>query len=189
MTTTRTRGMGIGIGMGVGIGMRMRIAGDHNAVTVDIWMRMTRCAMTAGMAAVMPLAACSAPNQASVQVGIPRQVSSPSEPASFAPRAGQWPSEVQAKVGQPVMIRLPGTAGTGYSWQLSSPLCPMLPLVFSQQIESSTDGRVGGPSEWVFTFAAEGPGTCNLSFQYHRPWERGVAPAETRTVAVKVVAE
>lgn len=164
------------------MGMRMR-------------MSMTRYAMTAGMAAVTLLAACSAPNQASVQVGIPRptntprQVSSPSEPASFAPRAGQWPSEVQAKVGQPVMIRLPGTAGTGYTWQLSSPVCAFLPMVFSQQIESSTDGRVGGPSEWVFTFAAEGPGTCNLSFQYHRPWERGVAPAETRTVAVKVVAE
>lgn len=178
MTTTQTRDMGIGmvigIRMGVGMGMRMGIE---------------RCARIAGIAAVTLLAACSAPNQASVQVGIPRQVSSPSEPASFAPRAGMWPSEVQAKVGQPVMIRLPGTAGTGYSWQLSSPLCPMLPLVFSQQIESSTDGRVGGPSEWVFTFAAEGPGTCNLSFQYHRPWERGVAPAETRTVAVKVVAE
>lgn len=149
---------------------------------------MKGCATAAGVAAVTLAAACSAPNEGSVQVGIPRQVSSPSEPASFAPRAGQWPSEAQAKVGQPVMIRLPGTAGTGYSWQLSSPACAVLPLVFSQQIESSTDGRVGGPSEWVFTFAAEGPGTCNLAFQYLRPWERGVAPAETRTIAITVTA-
>lgn len=134
-------------------------------------------------------AGCSAPREASVQVGTARQVSSPSEPAPVAPRAGQWPTEVQAKVGQPVIIRLPGTAGTGYTWQLASPMCPFLPLAFSQQLESSIDGRVGGPSEWVFTFTAESAGTCNVSFQYHRPWERGVAPAETRSVTVNVVAQ
>lgn len=134
-------------------------------------------------------AACSATREGTVQVGTPRQVSSPSEPAPVAPRAGQWPTEVQARIGQPVIIRLPGTAGTGYSWQLASPVCPFLPLAFSQQLESSTDGRVGGPSEWVFTFTAESAGTCNVSFQYHRPWERGVAPAETRSVAVTVVTQ
>jgi inhibitor of cysteine peptidase len=99
-----------------------------------------------------------------------------------------WPSEVQARVGQPVMFRLPGTAGTGYTWQLASGICPFLPLAFSQQLESSKDGRVGGPSEWVFTFTAEAPGTCAIAFIYHRPWERDVAPAETRTVTVTVVA-
>jgi inhibitor of cysteine peptidase len=159
------------------------------AMSMGIRLGMRGCPMVAGVMAVTLVAACGAPNQGSVQVGIPRQVSSPSEPASFAPRAGQWPSEVQARIGQPVMIRLPGTAGTGYTWQLSSPVCAFLPLAFSQQLESSTDGRVGGPSEWVFTFTAEGVGTCNLSFQYHRPWERGVAPVETRTVVVTVVAE
>lgn len=114
-------------------------------------------------------------------------MSSPSEPAPFAPRAGQWPAEVQATVGQPVIVRLPGTAGTGFMWQLASPPCALLPLAFSQQLETSKDGRVGGPSEWVFTFTADTAGTCNLTFQYLRPWERGVAPAETRTVTVTVV--
>jgi predicted secreted protein len=132
-------------------------------------------------------AACSASREGSVQVGTDRQVNS-SEAALFGPRA-QWPTEVQAKVGQPVMIRLPGTAGTGYTWQVSSPLCDFLPLAFSQQLENSKDGRVGGPSEWVFTFTPVGAGTCNMSFVYHRAWERGVAPADTRTVAVVVVAQ
>ncbi len=120
-----------------------------------------------------------------MQVGTARHVNSTPEAALFGPRA-QWPTEVQAKVGQPVIIRLPGTAGTGYTWQVSSPPCDFLPLAFSQQLESSKDGRVGGPSEWVFTFTPVGAGTCNMSFQYHRPWERGVAPADTRTVAVVV---
>ena len=155
---------------------------------------MPACAANAAAASLLAAAAlhgaaCSAQREGTVQVGTPRQVSSPSEPAPMAPRAGQWPTEVQAKVGQPVIIRLPGTAGTGYTWQLASPMCPFLPLAFSQQLESSTDGRVGGPSEWVFTFTAESAGTCNVSFQYHRPWERGVAPAETRSVAVIVVAQ
>jgi predicted secreted protein len=131
-------------------------------------------------------AGCSASREGSVQVGTDRKVNS-SEAALFGPRA-QWPTEVQAKVGQPVMIRLPGTAGTGYTWQVSSPLCEVLPLAFSQQLETSKDGRVGGPSEWVFTFTPVGAGTCSMSFQYHRPWERGVAPADTRTVTVVVVA-
>lgn len=139
-------------------------------------------------AATLVASGCSAPRDASAQAGTPRQVSSPSEPASTAPRAAQWPSDVQARVGQPVIIRLPGTAGTGFSWQISSPLCDFLPLAFSQQLETSKDGRVGGPSEWVFTFTADAPGTCAVTFQYARPWERGVAPAETRSLTVTVVA-
>jgi len=145
-------------------------------------------AIPALAAAALLATACSASREGSVQVGTARQVNSSMEPALFGPRA-HWPTEVQAKVGQPVIIRLPGTAGTGYTWQVSSPLCDFLPLAFSQQLESSKDGRVGGPSEWVFTFTPVGAGTCNMSFQYHRPWERGVAPAETRTVAVVVVAQ
>ena len=85
------------------------------------------------------------------------------------------------------MIRMPGTAGTGFTWQLASPVCDVLPLAFSQQLETSQDGRVGGPSEWVFTFTAGAPGSCPLTFVYHRPWERGVAPAETRSITVEVI--
>ncbi|MBU3728666.1 MAG: hypothetical protein FGM37_05385 [Phycisphaerales bacterium] len=130
---------------------------------------------------------CSQPRATPQPEGTPRQVSSPSEPVSVAPRAGQWPSQVQARVGQPVMIRMPGTAGTGFTWQLASPVCDVLPLAFSQQLETSKDGRVGGPSEWVFTFTAGAPGSCPLTFVYHRPWERGVAPAETRSITVEVI--
>lgn len=131
---------------------------------------------------------CNQSRDGTVQVGTSRQVSSPSEPAPFGPRPAAWPSEVQAKVGQPVIIRLPGTAGTGFMWQVAPPLCDFLPLAFSQQLETSKDGRVGGPSEWVFTFTANAAGTCSLTFQYARPWERGVAPAETRSVTVTVSA-
>lgn len=130
---------------------------------------------------------CSQPASAPPPQGTPRQVSSPSEPLSVGPRAGQWPSQAQARVGQPVVIRLPGTAGTGFGWQLASPECGFLPLAFSQQLESSQDGRVGGPSEWIFTFTADAPGSCPLVFVYHRPWERGVAPAETRSLTIEVV--
>ena len=139
-------------------------------------------------AAGVALSVACTPPQASVQVGTPRQVSSPSEPAPVTPRAGQWPTEVQARVGQPVIFRLPGTAGTGYTWLLASPPCEALPLAYSQQLENSKDGRVGGPSEWVFTFTADSPGTCAVTFHYRRPWERGIAPAETRSVTVSVVA-
>lgn len=156
----------------------------------------TTVASTA-LAAVCALAfaGCdSGKGTASVTVGTQRPsptertTSSPSEPSSQQPRTAAWPSEVRAAVGQPVIIRLPGTAGTGFTWQLSSTPCPELSMVFSQQLESSTDGRVGGPSEWVFTFSANSAGTCELAFVYHRPWERGVPPAESRTVKVIVTA-
>lgn len=145
--------------------------------------------MAIGLAAAATTlcAGCGASREGSVQVGTARQVNSSPEPAPFGPRPA-WPSQVEAKVGQPVIIRLPGTAGTGYTWQVASPLCDFLPLAFSQQLESSKDGRVGGPSEWVFTFTPVGAGSCTVTFHYHRPWERGVAPTETRTVAVNVVA-
>jgi predicted secreted protein len=160
----------------------------HESKSVFRVMRPLSPLATSLAAATLLGAACSASREGTVQVGTARQVSSPSEPLPSAPRAGQWPTDVQARVGQPVIIRLPGTAGTGYTWQLSSPVCDNLPLAFSQQIGSSTDGRVGGPAEWIFTFTPERAGSCALSFQYHRPWERGVAPAETRSVTVTVVA-
>lgn len=144
-------------------------------------------AIPVAAAAALLAASCSASREGSVQVGTARQVNSSPEPALLGPRP-QWPAEVQAMIGQPVIIRLPGTAGTGYAWQVASPLCDFLPLAFSQQLETSTDGRVGGPSEWVFTLTPVGAGTCTMTFHYHRPWERGVAPAETRTVAITVVA-
>lgn len=152
-------------------------------------------AVTACAACVLAPAGCqSDKGMASVTVGTQRpdptarSISSPSEPSSGQPRSPAWPSEVRAAVGQPVIIRLPGTAGTGYTWQVSSTPCPELSMVFSQQLETSTDGRVGGPSEWVFTFSANSAGTCELAFVYHRPWERGVPPAESRTVKVVVTA-
>ena len=166
-----------------------RPAGDGRSRTHPFGASRGTAIALAGCAAAawLSMQGCSKPTAAPPAQGAPRQFSSPSEPVSVGPRAGQWPSQAQARVGQPVMIRLPGTAGTGFTWQLASPVCEFLPMAFSQQLETSRDGRVGGPSEWVFTFTADGPGSCLLTFVYHRPWERGVAPAETRSLTVEVI--
>ncbi len=45
---------------------------------------------------------------------------------------------------------------------------------------------VGAPVDKEWTFKADKAGTYKITFTYQRPWEKGVAPIETKTYTIQV---
>jgi predicted secreted protein len=83
--------------------------------------------------------------------------------------------EITLKVGNILLIELPGKGGTGYSWSAEETFAPYLKLL-DQTTRQLTEGRLGGPLMQVWRFKAEQPGACEIKMAYYRPWE-GVGKA------------
>ncbi|MDO9531890.1 MAG: protease inhibitor I42 family protein [Deltaproteobacteria bacterium] len=89
--------------------------------------------------------------------------------------------EITLKVGNILLIELPGQGGTGYSWSVEEACAPYVKLMdhtTRQPKEDRLGGpvRVGGPVMHVWRFKAEKPGACEIKMAYYRPWE-GVGKA------------
>ncbi len=89
--------------------------------------------------------------------------------------------KIALKVGDILLIELPGQGGTGYSWSVEEACAPYLKLVdhtTRQPKEGRLGGpvRVGGPVMHVWRFKAAQPGACEIKIAYYRPWE-GVGKA------------
>lgn len=83
--------------------------------------------------------------------------------------------EITLKVGNILLIELPGKSGTGYSWAAAETFPPHLKML-DQTTRQLTEGRVGGPVMQVWRFKAERPGAGVINMAYFRPWE-GVGKA------------
>jgi inhibitor of cysteine peptidase len=93
---------------------------------------------------------------------------------------------IETVVGQEFTISLPSNPTTGYSWALAGSLPDGLLLVGSQYKPSQPDPNVvgsGGVEEW--TFKATKAGTATLTFEYRRPWEKELPPAQRKVFVVK----
>ena len=87
----------------------------------------------------------------------------------------QGGQEIALKVGNILLIELPGKGGTGYSWLVTATGAPYLKLM-DQTTRQLKEGRLGGPVMQVWRFKAEKPGACEIKMAYYRPWE-GVGKA------------
>ena len=89
--------------------------------------------------------------------------------------------QIALKVGNIIVIELPGQGGTGYSWLAEETFAPYLKLLdqTTRQLKEGRPGgpvRVGGPVMQVWRFQAVQPGACEIKMAYYRPWE-GVGKA------------
>ncbi|MBU4232617.1 MAG: protease inhibitor I42 family protein [Proteobacteria bacterium] len=89
--------------------------------------------------------------------------------------------EIALKVGNILLIELPGKGGTGYSWLVEAAGAPYLKLMdhTTRQLKEGRLGgpdRLGGPVMQVWRFKATQPGACEIKIAYYRPWE-GVGKA------------
>ena len=83
--------------------------------------------------------------------------------------------EIAIKVGNILLIELPGKAGTGYSWVVEETGAPYLKLM-SEATQKVGETRPGSPVMQVWRFKAAQPGACEIKMAYYRPWE-GVGKA------------
>ncbi len=90
--------------------------------------------------------------------------------------------------GDALVVKLPGTAGTGYSWKVAKNKVEVLAPDGEPEVKSDARNEklVGGPQSWVFKFKAAAAGTSELEIVYVRPWEKDKPPERTFKATVKV---
>lgn len=92
---------------------------------------------------------------------------------------------IRLRAGDPLEITLASNPTTGFQWEVSAGDSAVLrqrgePLFIPG---GSAPGRGG---QVTLTFEAVGAGQTALKLIYHRPFETGVAPAQTYAVTVIV---
>lgn len=90
--------------------------------------------------------------------------------------------------GDPLIVKLPGTAGTGYSWKVAKNKEEVLATDGEPEVKSNEKDEkiVGGRQTWIFRFKAAAAGTSELEVTYQRPWEKDTPPARTFKATVRV---
>jgi predicted secreted protein len=133
---------------------------------------------TIGMA--MLIAACA--------IGGPAWADAAPEPPSAATvtaSANDTAGDASVGVGEHLVVRLPVSGGTGYSWSLASEAGPELAL--SDQRMERAAARLGAPQLAVFDFEAQAAGQKELTFQLSPPGAGGEAqPAKSYVLTVTV---
>jgi len=94
--------------------------------------------------------------------------------------------DISLKVGDRLVITLPGNPSTGYSWEVNTVDVAVLSQVGDPQFVSDNTGLVGAGGKLALTFDAEKGGITSLVLVYHRPWETDVAPLQTFKIQVTV---
>ena len=93
---------------------------------------------------------------------------------------------VKLAKGAMLEVKLPSTAGTGFTWQVVKNNPEQLVLQGRSQIIRPDKKVVGGKQTQLFRFKAEWIGTSDLEIVYRRPFEKGKAPAKTFSVTVVI---
>jgi len=94
-------------------------------------------------------------------------------------------TSVTLSAGDHIVVRLPVTEGTGYTWQLKDER-EILPLEGEPELEHSSETKPGQTGTQVFRFVAKDKGDAPLAFRLIRPWEKEVRPLKTYTVKVRI---
>lgn len=89
-------------------------------------------------------------------------------------------------IGGRATIELEANRTTGYEWEpTSAPDTDIVKIVGDTYVPPGTT-RVGAPGVQRIVLEGVATGITTLSLGYVRPWEQGVAPAETATFAITV---
>ncbi len=95
-------------------------------------------------------------------------------------------SPIDVAVDDTFAIELEANPSTGYSWELAGPLDEAIVVSLGSDHDAGESEAVGAPGTQELSFKAVGAGTTTIALQYIRPWETGVAPAETSDFTVNV---
>jgi inhibitor of cysteine peptidase len=85
-------------------------------------------------------------------------------------------SQVSLAPGQVLVIRLPSSPGTGYTWVVPGGPIGLLEPVGEPKYEYAGETKLGGCEEQVFRFKAVRNGQMTLRLKYMRPWEKDKPP-------------
>jgi inhibitor of cysteine peptidase len=94
--------------------------------------------------------------------------------------------KVTVPKGAALVVRLPITTGTGYTWVIARNNADQLKPAGKPTVERPARPVPGAKTTQVFRFDAATAGTSELTLEYKRPFEKDKAPAKTYKITVKV---
>lgn len=93
---------------------------------------------------------------------------------------------IELSVDGRATIRLDANPTTGYQWEPVAAPDESVIRVVSDHYRADDSNVVGSGGTQEIVLEGTGAGTTTFELQYVRPWETGVAPAETASFAVTV---
>lgn len=97
--------------------------------------------------------------------------------------------EIDAAVGELLIITLESNPNTGFRWELSEPINESLLALIDSRYEpggNAEQSMVGTGGNEVWTFEALTNGVAKISMEYSRPWEGGEKAVKTLEVTVTI---
>ena len=94
--------------------------------------------------------------------------------------------KVTVPKGGTLVVKLPITTGTGYTWEVAKNDTDRLKLAGKPTMEKPDKPVPGAKTTQVFRFEAAAAGTTELTLEYKRPFEKDKPPAKTYRLTVKV---
>jgi inhibitor of cysteine peptidase len=94
--------------------------------------------------------------------------------------------KVTVPKGGALVVKLPITTGTGYTWVIAKNNADQLKPAGKPMIEKPAKPVPGAKTTQVFRFDASAAGTSELTLEYKRPFEKDKPPAKTYKITVKV---
>lgn len=92
---------------------------------------------------------------------------------------------IEMKVGDMLVVQLPGNPTTGYTWDMQQQIPAILERVGEAEFKADSNA-IGAGGLMTLRFQAIATGEAPLQLIYHRPWETGVAPESTYEVKIVV---
>lgn len=89
---------------------------------------------------------------------------------------------ISVLAGQPVEVRLPVQAGTGFSWQVQQAADSSLKV---ETLPAKPAAGPGGATEQVMRVVTKQSRKYELVFHYVRPWEKDVPPAQSFRITLR----
>ena len=94
-------------------------------------------------------------------------------------------SQVEAKLGETIVLQFPASPTTGYSWTLRGRIDVNVVALVGIDYEAEANAVAGSGGLTRVTFEAVGRGTTTVTLDYRRPWE-AAPPEKTETVTIVV---
>lgn len=97
------------------------------------------------------------------------------------------PGTIELAKGQELIVALPATPSTGYTWMAPLKDGAVLEQVAAPVFTPADTGEgVGRRGTQTLRFRAVASGRMKLRLLYRRPWEQGEFPADVRIFSVRV---
>ena len=93
---------------------------------------------------------------------------------------------VEVAVRETVTLRVPSTAGTGYTWRVDEINKAHLTVIGHPTYEAAKTPALGGSGYQIFRFRPRKPGVTRVTLHYARPWETNVKPSRHLTLEITV---